>query len=438
MNRQQLSARANVILTLEKITQGQSLTTLLDDLFANIKESERAFTHELLLGTLRHWHALSRIGESLIKEPPSDQAIVCTLNMGLYELLYMHTPDYAIINETLNALKSLNKNYGVGLVNAILRKVAKSKDKYFKKTNKNHSLPNWLAKQLKQDWGQYYDVLCEHLRQVAPIFVRVNQRQSDVESYAKILASQDIAHSIVPLGIGGEQTIRLDGAVKIANLPHFADGWLMVQDLHAQLSAHLLTDVVKERNVQILDICAAPGGKTAHLLEKFHVKHLIALDNDGKRLNRVQENLQRLRLIDDKIALIEADARSWQADELYDVVLLDAPCTATGVIRRHPDITLLRQPDDVVQTVQLQSQILANAWKQLKVGGVLLYATCSLLKAENETQITTFVADRKDVQVLDFTLDLPNQIKQQIGYQCLPLDAYSGDGFYYALLQKLA
>lgn len=439
MNKQQLPVRANVILALEQINQGQSLSSLLDEMLAMVKDNERAFVHELLLGTLRQWHALSRIGESLIKEPPSDIAIVCTLNMGLYELLYMSTPDYALINETLNSLKKLNKSYGVGLVNAILRKVSNSKDKYLKKINKNHSLPNWLAKQFKQDWSAYYDTLCENLRTTAPIFLRVNQQKISLVDYAKKLTECQIAHSIVPLGIGDEMTLRLDGAIKITDLPHFADGWLMVQDLHAQLSAHLLWQATDGREqLRFLDICAAPGGKTTHLLEKFHVKHLTALDNDAKRLNRVQENLQRLQLDDDRVSLVVADACNWRAEEPYDVILLDAPCTATGVIRRHPDIGLLRQFDDVAQTVQLQSQILHNAWRQLRVGGVLLYATCSLLKAENESQLLDFVAGRQDVKVLDFVLTLPNQIQQQIGYQCLPLDAQSGDGFYYALLQKIA
>ena len=243
------------------------------------------------------------------------------------------------------------------------------------------------------------------------------------------------------MGLDGVQTVRLDMPVKVTQLPHFYDGYITVQDLHAQLSAWLLVDDMPV-DATVLDMCCAPGGKTTHLLEMFHMKQLVAVDNDAKRLQRVQQNLERLDLMDKTVQVITADGTTWQSADVgvdgFDVILLDAPCTATGVIRRHPDIALLRQESDVASTVALQAQILEKVWDNLKVGGVLLYVTCSLLKAENETQMLNFTERHADAKVLPLTLSLDNQFAQKIGYQCLPLDAGGGDGFYYAKLQKVA
>ncbi|WP_394261158.1 16S rRNA (cytosine(967)-C(5))-methyltransferase RsmB [Moraxella boevrei] len=442
-----LPVRANIILTLEKINQGQSLALLLDDLLNAVKDNEKGFTHELLLGTLRHWHAISRIGESLIKQPPTDLGITCALNMGLYELLYMNTPNYAIINETLNAVKSLNKSYGVGLINAILRKVADKKEKFAKKVQKNHSLPNHLAKILKQDWAEYYEELGQSLRKSAPIFLRVNAKFCTMQKYSELLNAQNITHDIVKTGVGKHTAIRLIDNLKISNLPHFSDGWVSVQDLHAQICGGILADFVLpklSKNINILDACTAPGGKLAQLLEMFHVEQfnefqpkITALDNDENRLKRVHDNLNRLQLTNDNTQIICADGVTFKSDKPYDIVILDAPCTATGVIRRHPDICLLRKQNDIENTINLQLQILQNLWPSVAQNGYLLYITCSLIKAENVAQIEHFLNKNTDVQVVDFEFNLPNQIKQTIGYQCLPIDENGGDGFYYALLQKL-
>ncbi len=434
-----LNTRAKVIAALEKVQQGQSSSVLLEDLLNSVAPAEKGFAHELFFGTLRQWWALSRIGESLIDKELSDKGIWAALNSGLYQLLYMQIPDYACINDTVEALKQLDKGYAAGLVNAILRKVAKSPQKFAKKIAKNHSLPNWLAKQLKQDWGDYYADIGQTLRQVAPIFLRVNTQLTTVDNYADLLTGQGIDVDKVATGIGDEPTLRLSNRQKITDLPHFADGWVSVQDLHAQLSALILGGLPLAQPSNVLDACTAPGGKLAHLLERFHVKQfsqVIALDNDKTRLGRVDENLERLHLNDRRVKLVCDDASTFCVDEKFDLIVLDAPCTATGVIRRHPDIGLLRTQNDVAQTVALQSRILSNCWQNLATGGYLLYITCSLLKAENEQQMQAFLSEHHNAKAVDFELTLPNQIKQAVGYQCLPLDNKGGDGFYYALLTK--
>lgn len=435
-----LSTRAKVIATLEKIQQGESLTSLLEPLLNQVSEKDKGFAHELLLGTLRQWWALSRIGESLIENEVTDKGVWAGLNIGLYQLLYMDTPDYASIGETVEAVKQLEKGYGAGLINAILRKVQKNPAKFIKKIEKNHSLPNWLAYQLKQDWVAQYSELGQALRKSAPIFLRVNEKFCSVTDYVKLLDNAQISQELKPLGFEDKQAIRLIDNVKITDLPKFADGWISVQDLHAQLSGYLLASLNFEKPITILDACSAPGGKTAHLLELFHVEQirdLTALDNDNKRLKRVTENLQRLKLDNEKVKILQADATTFQAKEKFDVILLDAPCTATGVIRRHPDIALLRTENDVEQTVLLQGKILENLWQSVAENGYLLYVTCSLLKAENVKQLEQFLTKHNDVKEIEFDLALPNQFKQAIGWQCLPLDEKGGDGFYYALLQKL-
>lgn len=445
-----LNTRAKVITTLEKIQQGQSLSTLLDELLHHISPVDKGFAHELLLGTLRQWWALSRIGESLIEHEVTDKGVWAGLNIGLYQLLYMDTPDYAAIGETVEAIKQLDKGYGAGLINAILRKVQKNPAKFAKQINKNHSLPNWLAKQLKQDWADDYAELGQALRHPAPIFLRVNSKFCTLDDYARLLQAQGIGFVIVPIGFAEVQTIQLTDHIKVTDLPKFAEGWVSVQDKHAQLSAHIVTSLNLDKDLDnpphILDACTAPGGKLAHLLEisqskTFHVKRpsdltITALDNDAKRLQRVVQNLERLHLMQSNVQLICDDATRYLSDKKFDMIILDAPCTATGVIRRHPDIALLRTEADVLQTVALQSKILANCWNNLAENGYLLYITCSMLKAENEHQIQGFLAKQTDAQVVDFTLNLPNQIQRDVGYQCLPLDPNGGDGFFYALLKK--
>lgn len=435
INNNHLSTRTKIIIVIEEILNGYSLSSMQEKLFFSIEEVDRAFAHELLLGTLRQWWALSRIVESLVDKKNLDKNIQASIHIGIYQLLYMKIPDYAAINDTVEAIKYLNPK-GFGLVNAVLRKVQQKSEKWIKKVQKNHSLPNWLAKQLKLDWGCQYDQLGKILRQPAPIFLRVNKKFCSVLQYQQLLNQSKIDSEIVKLGLKDEVAIRLLTTVKISNLPKFSEGWITVQDRHAQLSAHLFGEVLENKTVRILDICAAPGGKTTHLLEMFHVEQLVALDSDEVRLSKVEQNIKRLNLQQENVKLIVADARTWHSEHLFDLLLLDAPCSATGVIRRHPDIALLRQEADIEKIVKLQSDILKNAWKLVKTGGYLLYSTCSLLKAENKTQIQRFLDENKDAKVINFKLDLNNQIQQDVGYQCLPLSDSDGDGFYYALLQK--
>ena len=491
------SVRVRVIRTLLAIQNGQSLSSVLDPLLNSLHDGDKGFAHALLLTTLRQWHALARLLDTLADNPIDEVEVRTTIQVGLVQLLYLEVADHAAIHETVEAVKEIEFAHASGLVNAILRKVAKNPSKFRKKCDKKHSLPNWLAYQLKQDWSEQYDELTQGLRQAAPMFLRVNTAIGSVEDYQHTLDGAEIDADLVELTSGihlpnasattlSTTGLRLHQSTAVNALPHFAEGVASVQDLHAQLAAPIINtalmaklsaessdanDDEKSDELHILDACAAPGGKLAHWLELissneyslFHVKQndesvsmvskvkLTAIDNEAPRIERIHTNLQRLNLSQHDLQQAEknielnivcADATTWQgagkkkSKLVFDAILLDSPCTATGVIRRHPDISILRTEEDIEQTALLQADILHNLWPQLKVGGYLLYVTCSILKQENVEQMQDFMTYYTNVAAVEFSDDCNWGIEQSIGRQCLPIDSESGDGFYYALLQK--
>ncbi|MGP5120178.1 transcription antitermination factor NusB [Psychrobacter alimentarius] len=491
------SVRVRVIRTLLAIQNGQSLSSVLDPLLNSLHDGDKGFAHALLLTTLRQWHALARLLDTLADNPIDEVEVRTTIQVGLVQLLYLEVADHAAIHETVEAVKEIEFAHASGLVNAILRKVAKNPSKFRKKCDKKHSLPNWLAYQLKQDWSEQYDELTQGLRQAAPMFLRVNTAIGSVEDYQHTLDGAEIDADLVELTSGihlpnasattlSTTGLRLHQSTAVNALPHFAEGVASVQDLHAQLAAPIINtalmaklsaessddnDDEKSDELHILDACAAPGGKLAHWLELissnesslFHVKQndesvsmvskvkLTAIDNEAPRIERIHTNLQRLNLSQHDLQQAEknielnivcADATTWQgagkkkSKLVFDAILLDSPCTATGVIRRHPDISILRTEEDIEQTALLQADILHNLWPQLKVGGYLLYVTCSILKQENVEQMQDFMTYYTNIAAVEFSDDCNWGIEQAIGRQCLPIDSESGDGFYYALLQK--
>ena len=502
------SVRVRVIRTLLAIQNGQSLASVLDPLLNSLHDGDKGFAHALLLTTLRQWHALARLLDTLADNPIDEVEVRTTIQVGLVQLLYLEVADHAAIHETVEAAKEIDFAHATGLINAILRKVAKNPSKFRKKCDKKHSLPNWLAYQLKQDWSEQYDELTQGLRQAAPMFLRVNSAVSSVEDYQQALDGAEIDADIVELTTGfnlpnssdtaiattlSTKGLRLHQSTAVNALPDFALGVASVQDMHAQLAAPIINkalmakisadksnaDIDSEANnneLHILDACAAPGGKLAHWLELissknesslFHVKQddaeatpvitdikVTAIDNEAPRIERIRENLQRLNLSQHDLQQAEksvalnivcADATRWQHgknkkaatnEPVFDAILLDSPCTATGVIRRHPDISILRTEEDVEQTALLQADILHNLWPQLKAGGYLLYVTCSILKQENVEQMQDFISHHNDAVAIEFTEYCSWGIAQAIGRQCLPIDSESGDGFYYALLHK--
>lgn len=424
-----LNLRAQVVKTLLAVQNGQSLQSVLAQQMNIVSDKDRALFHELVLGCLRQWYALKQLTLPLLSKPVDNQVVETCLYLGLYQLLCTRVAAHAAISETVEAAKQLGMGSLSGLINAILRRATRETEQFYDVLEQATNLPSWLTKRLKKDWGEQFDELSYELKQIAPLTLRVNTRQVSRDEYLDILEDEGIdAHRCELSNVG----IVMDENLHIPSLPGFEAGGFSVQDEHAQLCATLLPNLDGKF---VIDACAAPGGKTAHILETFQPKKLIALDQDEKRLKRVVENLDRLDLDGKHVEIQTADAITYTAPELADCIVLDAPCTAVGVMRRHPDIRLLRQSGDIAKTVVLQKQILENMWKQLKVGGTLLYITCSILKAENEQQMVEFFANHADAQEIKIEADWG--VEQIHGRQLFPKVGY-GDGFFYCLIQKTA
>lgn len=429
MSQQRLNLRAQLISLLVSVQNGQSLAQIQAQYLARVAIQDKPLFHELSLGVLRHWFALKQVSLPLLQKPLTDPTVATALYLGIYQILSTRIADHAAISETVTAVKQLGFESATGLVNAVLRRVTREREPLRVALAEAHGLPSWLYKRLKKDWPAQLPMLCQQLKNTAPLCLRVNQRLIGRDAYLAKLAQHNIAASPSLLSAAG---IILQQSAVVPELPGYAQGWFSVQDEHAQLAASLLPDLNAKR---VLDACAAPGGKSAHILEQYRPQQLIALDCDAQRLLRLDENLQRLQLHSDALQVVTADASTWQPSEALDFILLDAPCSAIGVMRRHPDIRLLRQSTDIAATVALQQQILQHMWQQLKVGGQLLYITCSILKAENEAQMQQFFASQDNAQ--EIKLAVSWGLEQQYGRQLLP-EAGQGDGFYYCLISKVA
>ena len=425
-----LNLRAQVIKTLLAVQNGQSLTSVLNQHINIVSDRDRGLYHELTLGCLRQWHALKAITLPLLTKPLENDAVESCLYLGLYQLLCTRVPPHAAISETVTAAKQLGFEPLSGLVNAILRRVSRETEQFQTALEQAHGLPSWLYKRVKKDWPEHLEDLCKNLKQTAPLTLRVNERQVSRAEYLEILEEEQIdAHACELSNVG----ITLEQTGNITDLPGFEAGGFSVQDEHAQLCATLLPNLDDQ---VVVDACAAPGGKLAHILERFNPKKVIALDHDAKRLLRVAENLERLELNEHaNVEIITADATKWTAEQPVDCIVLDAPCSAIGVMRRHPDIRLLRHSTDIEKTVDLQKKILAHMWQQLKVGGTLLYVTCSILKVENEQQMVNFFAEHADAK--EIKIEANWGLTQIHGRQLLPETGY-GDGFYYCRIEKIA
>lgn len=424
-----LNLRAQVVKTLLAVQNGQSLASVLNQHISIVSERDRGLYHELTLGCLRQWHALKAITLPLLTKPLDNQALESCLYLGLYQILCTRIPAHAAISETVTAAKQLGFEPLSGLVNAVLRRVSRETEEFSIGLEQAHGLPSWLFKRLKKDWGEQLPEISYQLKQIAPLTLRVNVNQVSRDEYLEILEEDGFEARACELSDVG---IVLEQNVHIPNLPGYEEGGFSVQDEHAQLCATLLPNLEDQI---VVDACAAPGGKTAHILEKYSPKKLYAIDQDAKRLVRVAENLERLGLNEyADVEILTADATTWTAPEPVDCIVLDAPCSAIGVIRRHPDIRLLRQSSDIAQTVALQKQILNHMWQQLKVGGTLLYITCSILKAENEHQMVEFFAEHNDAKEVKIEADWG--IEQTHGRQLFP-ETDRGDGFYYCRIQKI-
>ncbi|MEJ2621257.1 MAG: 16S rRNA (cytosine(967)-C(5))-methyltransferase RsmB [Candidatus Thiodiazotropha sp.] len=419
---------------IEGLLNGQSLSETIPKYLAGISDPrDSSLVQEIAYGVMRHFVQLDALSRRLLSKPlkNKDRDVAALILIGLYQLLYLRVADHAAVHETAGAAKQLGKKWAVGLINGVLRSFQRQQESLLKAVAEQpevtYELPVWLLEKLRRQWPDGWQARVRALNERPPMSLRVNLTQQSLADYRQILQQAGIEAAAIPYTEAG---LTLAQPIDVAKLPGFECGWVSVQDGAAQLAAALLDAQPAQ---QVLDACAAPGGKSCHILERQPTVELTALDLSAERLLRVEENLQRLELRAEVVVGDAAHPEGAWANRLYDRILLDVPCSATGVIRRHPDIKQLRRASDIPTLVKLQGEILRAVWPLLKVGGRMVYVTCSVLADENHHQLVRFLAEQADAKAIQLEVEWGEAC--EVGRQILP--GQDGmDGFFYAALVK--
>ncbi len=424
---------AAAVLT-EVMARGRSLSAALPPALAALPLKERSLAQELCYGVLRWGPRLEALLARLMNKPlrGKEHIIHSLLLVGLYQLHYTRIPPYAAVAGTVEVARALGKPWAAGLVNGVLRAAQKGGAALLAEVDRDevaaYAHPAWLLALLREGRPDDWRAIVTANNARAPLCLRVTPRHGGRDAYLAQLAAAGIEAAPAP---HTECGVLLTQPLDVERLPGFAAGAVSVQDGAAQLAAQLLDAQPGER---VLDACAAPGGKSAHILERQpRLGELVAVDHDEERMARVRETLARLGL---SAALIVSDAAqpaAWWDDAPFDRILLDAPCAGIGVIRRHPDIKYLRRPGDIANLAALQGQLLSALWPLLRTGGKLVYATCSVLPRENEMQIHAFLQRQGDAREQGITAAWGRPLSH--GRLILPGEE-GMDGFYYACLEK--
>lgn len=409
---------------------GRSLKAVLGPAQQQLEDSrDRALLEAICLAALRQRGRYRRALATWMPRPlgARDADLEALLMAGFAQLDALGLPDHAAVSATVQAAHQMGRSHQAGMVNALLRRVQREG---IAPASPINAFPLWLADRIATDWPRLSDAIFAASVSEPPLWLRVHAGKSSVADYLQQLQQLDIvAEPVEEL----RDAICLPAAMPVAQLPGFADGVVSVQDGSAQQLADLLADL--PAGARVLDTCAAPGGKAAHLLERQPGLDVLALDIDERRARRMQETFARTGV---QATVKAADASaldSWWDGQLFDAVVLDAPCSATGIIRRQPDVLLHRREQDIAALVQLQASLLDAAWKVLRPGGRLVYATCSILRAENSDQVAAFLARTADARLLDPGAAYGHACPA--GRQWLPGDD-GRDGFFYAPLSKIA
>ncbi|NDJ56126.1 16S rRNA (cytosine(967)-C(5))-methyltransferase RsmB [Enterobacteriaceae bacterium 4M9] len=410
------------------VEQGQSLSNILPPLQQKVSDKDKALLQELSFGVLRTLPQLEWLVSQLMSRPMTgkQRSLHYLIMVGFYQLIYTRIPPHAALAETVEGAVALKKMQFKGLVNGVLRNFQRRQEELLGQASQNEChwmFPDWLLTRLRKAYPLKWQSIVEASNQRPPMWLRVNRQHGSRDAWLTRLrehGAEGLTHSRYP------DAVRLEAPLPVHALPGFEQGDVTVQDASAQ---GCITYLDPQDGDSILDLCAAPGGKTTHILEAAPQASVLAVDVDTHRLKRVHENLGRLGMNAEVIAGDGRFPEQWCGDRLFDRILLDAPCSATGVIRRHPDIKWLRRDRDIIELAQLQREILDAIWPHLKSGGTLVYATCSVLPEENKEQVSAFLKRHNDAKLADTgTLDCP-------GIQNLPAPE-EGDGFYYAKIIK--
>lgn len=434
MAKPKLTARAVAAKIIKQVLlQQASLNSLFAEQLPKLPENERGLCQQLCYGVLRFQPQLQALSDQLLKKPfkNKDADILALILCGLYQLRSMRVPEHAALSETVNASKALGKNWAAGLINATLRNYQRQQKELEANIKNNPAAqfahPQWLIDRFKKDWPEQWQQILTANNQQAPMILRVNRGHFTRDEYLTLLAQNEIGASALS---ECRQGIILDKACDVFDLPGFSAGSISVQDGAAQVAAELLQ---LESGQRVLDACAAPGGKTGHILESADNLEVTALDIDDKRLQQVEQNLERLNLSATLIAADASNIDAWWDKKQFDRILIDAPCSGSGVIRRHPDIKQLRREQDIDNLTIQQRELLEQLWPLLKPDGLLVYTTCSAFKKENEDQIRDFLQRHPEAE--EYCPANEPAARQTFGYQRLPGDDQL-DGFYYACLRR--
>ncbi len=430
-----MNTRAIAASTLAPVLGGKaSLSSGFNLQIQQIEPREKAFFQELCFGSLRTFHQLDRLATTLIDKPlrSKDQDVYALIILGLYQLRELRVPDHAAISECVEAAKKIKKPWASKLVNAVLRHYQRRNKELEAQLAEDNSFywshPDWLIDEIQRAWPEQWQTILSANNSRPPLTIRINPLKTDRATYRKCL--QNAGHEFKETE-ASHNGIQLLGQAVVSDLPGYENGLFSVQDEGAQLAAHLLSLAPGSR---VLDACCAPGGKAAHILEiDPQIGELVCIDIDETRMQRVEENFNRLGLEATLKVGDAAQPQDWWDGRHFDGILLDVPCSASGVIRRHPDIKLLRQSGDLQQLASLQARILRSVWDCLSPGGILVYATCSIFPQENEKVVLDFLNSH------DNALHDPIAAKwgeeRTVGRQLLP-QKDGHDGFYYARLIK--
>lgn len=428
-------SRAVAAGVLRDLIAGHSLSATLGVALVGLPAAERPLAQELCLGVARWYPRLDLMLGALLARPlrARDSDLRALLLLGLYQLLYMRLPAHAAVAETVEASRQLGKPWAAGLINGVLRSLLRDREAYCARADARpegqYAQPAWLLERLRRAWPERWQLIAEACNQRPPMTLRVNRLRISREDYQAELARAGIYARL--LSASGA-ALELSEPLPVQRVPGFAAGLASVQDAGAQLAAGLLDLGPGQR---VLDACAAPGGKACHILESEPaLQALVAVDIDQARLGRVRENVQRLGLTAQLHVGDAVRPSGVWAQSRYDRVLLDVPCSATGVMRRHPDIKLLRRNADIAELAKGQARMLGAVWPLLERGGMLLYATCSLMPEENERQAEQFLRATADARERPIRAAWGQA--RTVGRQTLPGED-GMDGFYYACVEKV-
>jgi len=426
-----LQATAQV---LTAVRQGRSLTALLEAQSPVLRPGVQALSFQVM----RWLGRAQAVRDQLVKKapPPAADALLCTaLSLCWDETLAPYT-SFTLVDQAVQAARQHKDTRAQApFINACLRRFLREREALVRLTDAlpqarwNH--PNWWIERVQADHPDAWEQILEASQVPAPMCLRVNAQQSEVQDYLAQLQAVNLkAHAV------GAWGVELDHAVPVQQLPGFAQGRVSVQDAAAQMAAPLLLQGLDcQTPLRILDACAAPGGKTGHVLELCPTAQVLALDVDPVRCERIQHNLARLQMQAHVVAADASQPAQWWDQVPFDAILLDAPCTASGIGRRHPDVRWLRRETDVRQLAKIQAKLSATLWPLLRVGGQMLYCTCSIFRAEGQGQIQTFLQHNTDALLMPSPGHLIPQ-NRQIVAPVQDNQAGEHDGFYYALLQK--